>query len=214
MNTLTSSPVAPLLDRLFTEAEATDREVRAKMGSLPAADRDPANYRAFYGHARGHFLPVSRETGRLLYLLTRTARARAVVEFGTSFGISTVHLAAALRDGGGGRLIGSEFEPSKVSRAREHLALAGLADLVDIREGDALESLSRDLPDAIDLVLLDGAKVLYSRILDLLEPRLAKGALVIADNIDMCPDYVARVRDSRAYLSVPFAEDVEVSMRL
>jgi predicted O-methyltransferase YrrM len=213
MSTLTTTPVAPLLDRLFTEADASDREVRAQLGGLPAAERDPADYRRLYGHARGHFLAVSRETGRLLYLLARAARARHIVEFGTSFGLSTVHLAAALRDNGGGRLVGSEFEPSKAVRAREHLDAAGLLDLVEVREGDAIESLSRDLPSPIDLVLLDGAKVLYPRMLALLEPHLAPGALVIADNAEQSPDYLARVRDPRAYVSVPFSSEVEVSMR-
>jgi predicted O-methyltransferase YrrM len=158
---------------------------------------------------------VSPETGILLYMLARATGARAIVEFGTSFGVSTLHLAAALRDNGGGRLIGTEFEPSKVVHARENLAAAGLSDLVEIREGDALETLARDLPDTIDLVLLDGAKPLYPRILSLIESRLREGALIVADNADWCPDYLARVRSpAGGYLSVPFAADVELSMKL
>ena len=160
-------------------------------------------------------LPVSRATGKLLYLLARSIRARNIVEFGTSFGISTLHLAAALRDNGGGRLIGSEFEPSKILRARENLAAGGLSDLVEVREGDALETLARDLPDSIDFVLLDGAKNFYPSILSLLEGRLRAGALLVADNADACPEYLARVRSTaHGYLSVPFADDVELSMRL
>ena len=100
-------------------------------------------------------LAVSRETGTLLYMLARSCGARTIVEFGTSFGISTLHLAAALRDNGGGRLITSEFEPSKVARARDNLTAGGLIDLVEIREGDALQTLSVDLPETIDLLLLD-----------------------------------------------------------
>lgn len=50
-------------------------------------------------------LAVSRETGTLLYMMARSSRTRTIVEFGTSFGISTLHLAVALRDNGGGRLI-------------------------------------------------------------------------------------------------------------
>jgi predicted O-methyltransferase YrrM len=73
----------------------------------------------------------------------RFARARNIVEFGTSCGISTLHLAAALRDNGGGRLIRSEFERSKVARARKNLAAGGLSDLVEVREGDALETLAQ-----------------------------------------------------------------------
>ncbi len=145
---------------------------------------------------------------------SRAAGAKSVVEYGTSFGISTIHLAAAVKDNGGGKVIGSEFEASKVLRARENLRAAGLAGLVEIREGDALESLARDLPASIDLVLLDGAKVLYPKILSLLEPHLKIGALIVADNADDSPEYVARVRASENYLSLPFGEDVELSIRL
>jgi len=74
-----------------------------------------------------------------------------------------LHLAAALRDNGGGRLITSEFEPSKVARAGANVAAGGLADLVETREGDALETLARDLPAPIDLVLLGGAKRLIQQ---------------------------------------------------
>jgi predicted O-methyltransferase YrrM len=157
---------------------------------------------------------VSRETGRLLYMLARTTRARAIVEFGTSFAISTIHLAAGLRDNGGGVLIGSEFEPSKLAAARANLAAAGLADLVEIREGDALETLARDLPETIDLVLLDGHKPLYSRILDFVAPRLRPGAALVADNADAAPAYLERVRGDAGFLSLAYAEDVELSIKL
>ena len=73
--------------------------------------------------------------------------------------------AAALRDNGGGQLITSEFEPSKVARARDNLIAGGLIDLVEIRQGDALQTLAVDLPDQVDL-LLDGAKALYGEVLD------------------------------------------------
>ena len=105
-----------------------------------------------YGRLKDIPLPVSRETGSLLYLLARSSGARTIIEFGTSFGISTIHLAAALRDNGGGRLITSEFEPSKVARALENLSAAALADLVELREGDALQTLKHDLPDRVDLL--------------------------------------------------------------
>jgi predicted O-methyltransferase YrrM len=151
----------------------------------------------------------------LLYMLARSSRARTIVEFGTSFGISTLHLAAALRDNGGGRLITSEFEPSKAARARHNLTAGGLIDLVEIREGDALQTLSVDLPDTIDLLLLDGAKSLYPEILSLVESRLRPGAVIVADNADHSPDYLALVRSpAKGYMSTPFAEDVELSMRL
>ena len=177
--------------------------------------RSKAGYRELYGRLKNVPLPVSRETGALLYMLARSTKARTIVEFGTSFGISTLHLAAALRDSGGGRLVTSEFEPSKAARARKNLEAGGVLDLVEIREGDALETLSVDLPDTIDLVLLDGAKSLYPEILSLVESRLKVGALIVADNADMSPDYLARVRSPESgYMSVPFGEDVELSMRI
>jgi predicted O-methyltransferase YrrM len=175
----------------------------------------PTEYQALYSRMKDFHLAVSPETGVMLYMLARAIGASSIVEFGTSFGISTLHLAAALRDNGGGRLIGTEFEPSKIAHARENLAAAGLSDLVEIRAGDALETLASDLPDTIDLVLLDGAKPLYPRVLALIEKRLRAGALIVADNADWCPDYLARVRSpAGGYLSVPFAADVELSMRL
>ena len=220
MTTLTTAPVKPLLDRLFEQDAAASPETSPAAASLSAEERgrlmrSKTDYLDFYGHLKDYPLAVSRETGLLLYMLARSSRARNIVEFGTSFGISTLHLAAALRDNGGGRLISSEFEPSKVARARDHLTAGGLIDLVEIREGDALQTLSTDLPDTIDLVLLDGAKALYPEILNLVESRLRPGALIVADNADYSPDYLAWVRSpAKGYISTPFAEDVELSMRL
>jgi predicted O-methyltransferase YrrM len=220
MNTLMSPPVSTLLARLFAAADTADGAIKQELFRRSPEERAAfmsranTDYRGFYGQAEALFLPVSPETGKLLYMLARATKARSIVEFGTSFGLSTVHLAAALRDNGGGRLIGSEFLASKVQGARANLAAAGLSDLVELREGDALDTLSRDLPAAVDLLLLDGAKVLYPRILALIEPRLAPGALVIADNADDSPEFLARVRDpAKGYVSVPFASDVELAMR-
>ena len=105
--------------------------------------RSKTDYGELYGRRKNLPLAVSRETGALLYMLARSSGARTIVEFGTSFGISTLHLAAALRDNGGGRLITSEFEPSKAARGRDHLKAGGVTDLVEIREGDALETSQR-----------------------------------------------------------------------
>ncbi|USQ97974.1 O-methyltransferase [Caulobacter sp. RL271] len=220
MTTLTAAPLAPLLERLFTEAdEASPRNDPAFSDVTPEEQqrlmRSKTEYVELYSRLKDYPLAVSRETGALLYMLARSIRAAAIVEFGTSFGLSTLHLAAALRDNGGGQLITTEFEPSKAARAQASFEAAGVADLIEIRQGDALQTLARDLPETIDLVLLDGAKALYPEILALLESRLRPGALIVADNADYAPDYMGRVRSPMAgYLSVPFAEDVELSMRL
>ncbi len=201
MTTFTTAPVAPLLERLFG---LDARSIPSKMpgvsdywNTLSEADKERilhsrTDYHDFYARMKDVPLAVSPETGRLLYMLARSIRARSVVEFGTSFGLSTICLASALRDNGSGRLITSEFE---------------------VREGDALETLAANLPESIDLVLLDGAKGLYLDVLDLLQPHLRPGALVLADNADYCPPYVVRVRDiANGWVSVPFADDVEMSM--
>ena len=220
MTTPTITSLAPLLDRLFDQDEAARGATRAAFADVTDADRarmmrSKTDYGDLYGRLKDAPLAVSRETGHLLYMLARSSRASTIVEFGTSFGISTLHLAAGLRDNGGGRLITCEFEPSKAARARENLTTGGLIDLVEIREGDALTTLRTDLPDTIDLVLLDGAKALYPEILDLLEGHLRPGAIIVADNADDSPDYLARVRaPGSGYMSTPFAEDVELTVRI
>jgi hypothetical protein len=146
MTTLTTSPLAPLLDRLFAQADEAAATTMAAVGDIPAEElarlrASKTDYIDLYSRLKDAPIPVSRETGVLLYMLARGAKARSIVEFGTSFGISTLHLAAALRDNGGGKLITTEFESSKVARACDNLAAGGLHDLVEIRQGDALQTL-------------------------------------------------------------------------
>src|SRR3954470_10644008 len=133
MATLHSPKVRSVLDRLYSEADRNDpaafeqfRSAESKLGH-PAAGRERAEL------MKGMYMPVEPEIGRLLYLLARSRHAKRIVEFGTSFGLSGIHLAAALRDNGGGRLITTEFDESKARRAGEHFEAAGLADLVEIR---------------------------------------------------------------------------------
>ena len=122
MTTLTTPPLANLLERLFADADASDEILQQQMGNLSPEERairmrSMTDYRSFYTRAKDIYLAVSRETALLLYMLARSAKARTIVEFGTSFGISTLHLAAALKDNGGGRLIGSEFERQAAQQA-------------------------------------------------------------------------------------------------
>ena len=220
MTTLTTDPVGPLLKRLFKEADAARSRTSQAVADLSDDDRQrmmqsKTDYVDLYSRFRDVPLAVSRATGALLYMLARSTGAQSIVEFGTSFGISTLHMAAALNDNGGGKLITSEFEPSKIVIARQNLAEGGLIDLVEFRAGDALQTLRADLPDTIDLLLLDGAKALYPEVLSIVESRLKPGAFVIADNADYSPDYLAYVRNpANGYLSVPFGDDVELSMKM
>jgi predicted O-methyltransferase YrrM len=220
MCTLFTDPLASLLDSLYEETADTASQAMNVNSTFSDEEREcfmrsKTDYIKFYEQLKDLPLAVSRETGLMLYMLARNCHARTIVEFGTSFGISTLYLASALRDNGGGLLITTEFEPSKVKKARENLTAGNLIDLVDIRQGDALQTLSIDLPPTIDLLLLDGAKALYPEILNLVESRLRSGALIIADDVEYSPDYLSRVRShENGYISTPINNGVELSMRL
>lgn len=219
VNTLSNGRVAQILDRLHRDAEAADRErLDAMMTEIEASGatleqaaaamiaEERVSYRAIYRGYADNFLSVSPAYGRFLYMIARACKATRIVEFGTSMGVSTIYLAAALRDNGGGRLIGSELEPAKVARARANLGAAGLADLADIREGDALDTLE-DMDGEVDLLLLDGAFALYLPVLGLIEPRLRPGAVVLGENA-FEPSYLEYVRDpANGYVSQPLPID-------
>jgi predicted O-methyltransferase YrrM len=180
---LVDPQVASVLDRLHGEARW--REIPRILLTLPDVARAWANEgRGAIAPAlfRNAYLPVSAEQGRFMYVTACAIGAKRIVEFGTSFGISTLYLAAAARDNGGGMVIGSEFEQRKCEIARANLAEAGLAEHVEIRLGDARKTLA-DIPGPVDFVLLDGWKELNLSILDLLIPKLRIGAVVLADDI-------------------------------
>ena len=126
-------------------------------------------------------LPVGRATGSLLNLLVKEACARRILEVGSSFGYSTVWLAEAAR-AVHGKVISLELKAAKTEYATTQLARAGLAEFVEFRVGDALASLA-GLPGPFDLVLIDLWKNLYVPVFELLHPKLAPGALIIADNM-------------------------------
>jgi len=136
-------------------------------------------------------LSITPEVGDLLCVLVLARRPRTIVEFGASHGYSTIHLAAAVRDVGSGRVITTELEPDKVAAAERNLAETGLDDLVEMRVGDALTTL-QDVPE-VDLLFLDGWNNLYEPVVDMLQPRLSPGALVIADLSSDDPDQVSYV---------------------
>ena len=163
-----------------------------------------------------YYLPVTPDAGRLLYALVRAGRPATVVEFGMSLGISALHLAAAVRDNGGGRVITTELSAAKVAAATATFVETGLDDVITVLAGDALETL-RELDGAVDFVLLDGWKELYLPVLKLLEPRLSAGSLVVADNTSMADlaPYLDHVRDpANGYVSVSFPARDSDSMEI
>ena len=184
MNSLQDEKIAAALARLHREAEAdperwahdktTMSNDLVRMGDL--------------------YLGITEAEGKLLYLLTRCCQARRIVEFGASYGISTLYLAAAAR-ANHGRLITTEVHPKKCAAIQATIHGAGLTDVVELLAGDARETLS-GIDGAIDFVFLDGWKGLYLPVLNILKPKLRHGALVVADNIthSAARDYCAAVR--------------------
>ena len=128
-----SRTVAGLLDRLFAEADRNDPAAFANFHAETDKLAQPPSGLERAVRMRDIYMPVSREVGRLLYVLARSRRATTIVEFGTSFGISGIHLAAALRDNGGGRLVTTELDDVKARRAQENFRAAGLSVLIELR---------------------------------------------------------------------------------
>ncbi|WP_407554911.1 CmcI family methyltransferase [Streptomyces sp. Pv4-95] len=209
--------VAAVLDEIARTAESTDPDVMKRAYATAADWPQPPTAEQAAELCAQAALPVHPQVGVFLYQLVRSLRPALVVEFGTSFGASTLYAAAALRDNGGGRVIGSELHPGKADRAREHLERAGLSAYADIRTGDAREQLAT-LPAPIDLLLLDGWKELYLPVLTVLEPALRTGAMVVSDNLPMLPgEFIDHVRaPGGGYLSQPLSlgDGIELSLRL
>jgi predicted O-methyltransferase YrrM len=219
MSSLYSKKVADVLDKLFAQAEAEDPARFEQLQAESARLGKPPDEAWAHSVLAEVFMPVDRAGGRFLYSLARAQGSRLIVEFGTSFGISTIHLAAAVRDNGGGRVVTTEFEPNKVIRARQHLDESGLLDCVEIREGDALETL-KTLDTPIDLLFLDGWKKLYLPVLHLLEPRLRPGSAIVGDDTQLFPDemkpyldYVRNPANNYVSVEIPIGDGMELSIR-
>ena len=126
-------------------------------------------------------LPIGEEVATLLHTLIVAKGARNVLELGTSYGYSTLVLADAVRLTGG-RLTTLDLVDYKQQHAREALTRAGLEQYVQWQLGDALDILQR-LDGPFDVVLLDIWKELYIPCLELFYPKLAQGAVIVADNM-------------------------------
>ncbi|MFT4117246.1 O-methyltransferase [Bradyrhizobium sp.] len=162
---------------------------------------------------------IHPEQGELIYMLCRGLRATRVAEFATSVGMSTLYFAAAMRDNGGGIVIGSEIVPAKVETARRNLAEAGLSDYAEIREGDARKTL-RDLGGPVDFILIDGwpredGPSLAREVIEIVAPQLLVGGYVMNDNAE--PDYLAFIRDPGngfVSMTLPLKGGTELSLKV
>jgi len=175
--------IEQVLNRLHKQAAADKWKMASRIPMLAlAAARKRLYDREFeYNFFHDLYIPVSREQGAMLYLLARAIDAHRIVEFGSSFGISAIYLAAAARENGG-EVIGSELEPAKHEEATKNIAEAGLSSYANVLLGDARETF-KSVSAPVDLVLLDGWKAMYIPIIEILKPKLRDRAVVLADNI-------------------------------
>jgi len=187
--------IEAVLSRLHAAADAQEEEAElaAGPGNLKNTQWGP-------DFLKDKMIPIHREQGAFLYLVARSIRAKSIVEFGTSHGLSTIYFAAAIRDNGTqGQVIGTEFVAEKMAQAQRNLEQAGLARFARNREGDARQTL-RDLPDGIDMCLMDGFPPYSLEVFRLIAPRLRKGAIVVVDGTETLREPQA---DFLAYLTDP-----------
>lgn len=206
--------MASALERMYAESAEQFSRLRDNRDMFDRLANADAQERA--DALSEFYLPVTPEAGRLLYSLVRATRPNTIVEFGMSLGISAIHLAAAVRDNGTGRVVTTELSAAKVAAAKKTFGETGLDDLITVLEGDALATLA-DLDGPVEFVLLDGWKELYLPVVKLLEPRLTPGALIVADNTSMddTKPYLDHVRNQEnGYVSVNFAARDSDSMEI
>jgi predicted O-methyltransferase YrrM len=206
MSILNDPPLEQLVANLHarSDAQIASMEEYYRKDNLyaqhPSGD-DAAHLKSFRSDK---LVALDRDKAEFCYLLCRANRARRIVEAGTSYGVSTLYLAAAVRDtirasGGEGVVIGTEYEPAKASAARAHFAQAGLDALIDLREGDLRDTL-RQVDGPVDFMLVDIWTPMARPALELVAPRLRPGAMVVCDNTH---DHRATYADYFAFLNDP-----------
>ena len=176
MNTIQINKVNQKLDALHNDAKKDYMGIAKEIVKSIFRPMQPSDFENAY-------LPISREQGESIHQLILENNCKSVVEFGTSFGISTIYLADAVRQTGG-KVITTELLESKAQTAIQNIKDAGLSDYVEVKVGDAMKTL-KTFSKPIDFLFLDGWKDLYLPLFQLLEPQFHKGTLIYADNMDM-----------------------------
>ena len=219
----------PALERILTRLHATsDAEVSSVMAHYEAHVGADGLPRAGEADRLKQFMSdklvaLDRDKAEFCYQLCRATGARRIVEVGTSYGVSTLYLAAALRDnvrvgGGAGVVIGTEYEPAKANIARKNFAEAGLSEFVDLREGDLRETL-KHIDGPVDFVLVDIWFNMARPALELITPHLRTGAIAICDNTlqyrSTYASYFEFINDPAhrfSTMTLPFAGGLEMSV--
>ncbi|MDQ0462585.1 putative O-methyltransferase YrrM [Caulobacter ginsengisoli] len=222
MSILADPPLEAQIAALHAASQAQEAETfryfgeRAQKGDLSWDGLD-ADANRFMADKLVALEPLKAE---FCHLLCRSLGARRVVEVGTSFGVSTLYLAAAVRANGGGAVIATEYEPAKAAQARANFAAAGLEAFIDLREGDLRETL-KVIEGPVDFVLMDIWTEMARPALELIAPHLRPGALVVADNTAQFRhayrhffDYIADPGNGLRSLTLPFDGGLEVVIKL
>lgn len=212
-----------LLDRLHARSSAQEAELKrhgAGAGGASAAASTPSVDDMFADRPfwKDKLVALERDKAEFCYRLCRATGARTIVEAGTSWGVSTLYLAAAVRDNGGGVVIGTEYEAEKAAIARSHFAEAGLTDQIDLREGDLRETL-KAVPASIDFLLMDIWAPMVMPVMAAVAPHLRRGGVIVADNSTRARAHYAAFF---AYLAehgyttqtLPFDGGLEMSVKL
>ncbi len=214
----------PQLEALLAGLHAQSDAQIAAIQRFQAADRPPPTADAIKAFRADKLVALDRDKAEFCYQLCRAANARRIVEAGTSHGVSTLYLAAAVRDnirvaGGSGMVIGTECEPAKAAVARAHFEQAGLSRFIDLREGDLRETL-RQVDAPVDFLLVDIWISMARPALELVAPRLRPGAMVVCDNTlqhrNEYADYFAFLADPAngfRTMTLPFQGGLELSVR-
>jgi predicted O-methyltransferase YrrM len=223
VSVIRDSKLRGLLASLHTRSDA-QRSLLENFNADHAEERNPATEDEIKAFRRDKFVALDRDKAEFCYQLCRAIDARRIVEIGTSYGVSTLYLAAAVRDnveagGGNGVVIGTEYEPEKAGIARKHFAQADLGHLIDLREGDLRETL-RLLDGPVDFMLVDIWIAMARPALELVAPRLRKGAIVVCDNTEQhrsaYADYFAFLENPAngfRTMTLPFDGGLEFSVR-
>jgi predicted O-methyltransferase YrrM len=228
MTILNDPNLERLLDRLHEASDAQTEAIREHRAERDkAADRAPEEQAALTkAFLADKIYALDRDKAEFCYQVCRTIDARRVVEIGTSYGVSTLYLAAAVRDniragGGSGVVIGTEYEPEKARAARTHFSEAGLSSFIDLREGDLRETL-RQIEGPVDFMLVDIWIPMARPALELVAPHLRPRAVVTCDNTGRederaaYADYFAFINDPTQgfqTMTLPFSGGLEMSVR-
>jgi predicted O-methyltransferase YrrM len=209
-----------LLDRLHAQSEAqmpslAQHIAEAGVKTVAGSDADVAADKPFWADK---MVALDRDKAELCYRLCRATGARRIVEAGTSFGVSTLYLAAAVRDNGGGVVIGTEYEPAKAAKARAHFAEAGLAAFIDLREGDLRQTLMA-LDGPVDFLLVDIWIPMIVPALERVVPHMRTGAFIVADNTAAhreayAPYFAYLAAHGFTTQTLPFDGGLEMSVKL